>query len=47
MTGTIIYAAPLSDTAIEQCKAWVKSEGYTSDTVVMYKSTTQILVKAK
>jgi hypothetical protein len=47
MTGTIIYAAPLSDAAIEQCKAWIKSEGYTSDTVVMYKSTTQILVKAK
>jgi hypothetical protein len=47
MTNTIIYAAPLTDTAIDECKAWVKSEGYTSDTVVMYKSSTQILVKAK
>ena len=47
MTGSIIYASPLTDTAIEQCKAWIKAEGYTSETVKMYKTKSQVLVEAK
>lgn len=43
-SGMNLWASPICDTAIDDAKNYIKSEGYTSDHVRLVKTPTQIQV---
>ncbi len=43
--GTFLFAAPKSEQSIADAKAYIANNGYDSETVALFKTDTQIIVK--